>query len=815
MAPDKSPGPDGFSPAFFQHFWKEIGVDVSRFIIDCIEGNHFSDGMNDAIITLIPKKTSLVSMSELRPIALCNVLYKIISKMLANRLKMVLERIISPAQSAFLSGRLITDNVLVASEVIHFLNRKRQGRDGWCALKLDMAKAYDKMEWSFLHAMMTWLGFDSKWIDIILRCVTTVRYKVGINGNLSEYILPSCGLRQCDPLSPYLFILCAEGLSYLLTRAVQRNEISPCIVARGAPRISHLFFADDSLLFFKATVLEATFVKNCLSHYELASGQVVNYTKSCAIFSKNTTEDCKEQVAGVFNVPYSNNIGKYLGLPVGIGRNKKEVFSFIEAKLAQRVGGWNKKILSRAGKEVLLKSVAQALPTYTMSIYFLPTTFCERLERNMNKFWWGVKSRNGGGIRWMSWGRMCYPKSCGGMGFKKLSSFNLALLAKQGWRLLTNPNSLVARLYKARRIGNGASILVWNHPWLPCNEDPFISSEMHAGSANMKVIELIKQETQDWDVALLHNLFEARDVELIKKIPLATQFEDQWCWRGDLRGMYTVRQGYRLLTEEIYGENNYNEWAVIWSLKIPPNIRNFLWRCLHGILPTMKALADRHLSVVGLCPLCHQQVESLKHVMCDCVQVSRLWDDMPAVQLPSSEEDFSSWFFSRLVTYELHVLLRCVATMWCIWRERNNVVWNQKPWSCSAVYHEVQRLLNDWSDMDCSRSTAASQIRNGGLNVIANHLSLVQEDGFAIYTDAAVFVERDFASFGVVIMDKLGNVVAAKNGPVRCLNDVNLAEAIAIKEALSWAYDRRMTKVAVFSDCQTVCNAINGMALDY
>lgn len=151
MAPDKAPGPDGFNPAFFRHFWTEVGNDVSNFVLQCLHTRSFPPGLNDATISLVPKKTSPEFVSDMRPIALCNVTYKIMAKMIANRLKTVLDITIDETQSAFIPGRLITDNVLVASEVIHYLNRKREGSVAWCALKLDMAKAYDKMEWNFLR----------------------------------------------------------------------------------------------------------------------------------------------------------------------------------------------------------------------------------------------------------------------------------------------------------------------------------------------------------------------------------------------------------------------------------------------------------------------------------------------------------------------------------------------------------------------------------------------------------------------------------------------------------------------------------------
>ncbi|XP_031101793.1 uncharacterized protein LOC116005692 [Ipomoea triloba] len=256
-----------------------------------------------------------------------------------------------------------------------------------------MAKAYNKMEWSFLREIMLKMGFDHRWVNFVMRCVTTVRYKVNVNGCLTDFILPTYGLRQGDHLSQYLFILCAEGLSHLFARVVIIGMISPCVVARGAPGVSHLFFDDDNMLFFKATLSESKDVKGCLIEYEYMSGQSVNFGKSSIVFSRNTEEGIKNVVSTIFNVTQTYNIGKYLGLPMGVGRNNKEVFSYIGAKINHCLGGWNKNMLSKVGKEILLKSIAQALPTYAMSIYFLPISFYERLERIMNEYWWtGMRS---------------------------------------------------------------------------------------------------------------------------------------------------------------------------------------------------------------------------------------------------------------------------------------------------------------------------------------------------------------------------------------------------------------------------------------
>ncbi|XP_019165689.1 PREDICTED: uncharacterized protein LOC109161653 [Ipomoea nil] len=490
------------------------------------------------------------------------------AKMIVNRLKPMLGDLISESQSAFIPGRLITDNILVAAEVGHFLNRKQCGMAGWGALKLDMAKAYDRMEWPFLEKMLEVMGFDERWIKLIMTYVTTVSYSVMVNGVSGGQVQPTRGLRQGDPLSPFLFIICAEGLSMLL----QKEQA------------------------------EATVVKQCLERYGELSGQLVNYHKSNICYSKNTGEQMREEVAECLGVERARNFGKYLGLPSFIGRNKRAIFSYIEDKIRQRVFSWNKKLLSQAGKEVLLKSVAQSMPTFSMSVFLLLESVCESIQRAMNRYWWGKGPDRG--IHWKAWDKLCIPKKFGGLGFKDLRNFNLAMLGKQAWRFLTNPGSLAARIYKARyfpktsfvdavvgnnpsfcwrsimaahdfviahvrrRIGNGQETLIWGHPWLQDNPSPMVQTVMPEPLRDAVVAGLIDQQTKTWDPHILTDLFEPEDVDRILKIPVSPDYKDTWYWHNDVNGCYTVKDAYRRLM----GEFNHSE-----QVRRVVGVLYFLW----------------------------------------------------------------------------------------------------------------------------------------------------------------------------------------------------------------------------------------------
>ncbi|CAL2243517.1 unnamed protein product [Prunus armeniaca] len=235
--------------------------------------------------------------------------------------------IISKSQSAFVPKRQISDNIILAFETIHAMKCRRGKRVPRCALKLDMAKAYDRVEWNFICKMMEKLGFPDEFIKLVFECISTVSYSLIRHGAVEGNIIPQRGIRQGDPLSPYLFLICARGFSTLLKQAELSGDIKGIEVARGAPPISHLFFAYDSLLFLEATPQACRNLKRVFEIYEMAAGQKINLDKSAIAFSPSTPMQLRNEVSSILAIPIVEFHEKYLGLPTVIGRKKKDCFN--------------------------------------------------------------------------------------------------------------------------------------------------------------------------------------------------------------------------------------------------------------------------------------------------------------------------------------------------------------------------------------------------------------------------------------------------------------------------------------------------------
>ncbi|XP_058741550.1 uncharacterized protein LOC131613927 [Vicia villosa] len=349
MGDNKAPGVDGYNAKFYKSSWTVIKKDVVNVVQDFFVNNRMYRAVNCALVTLIPKTKDAKSMKEMRPIACCTTLYKIISKVLTKRLNKVinsvndsqttflpgktihdniilafellrgynrkhlsprctiqidlqkaydtvewdslalvlLEKCVSEEQSAFVEGRSILNNAMIATEIIHTLKRRTKGNKAHLALKIDISKAYDRVDWGFLRGMLSYMGFADKWIHWMMMCVTSIHYSVLVNSDVIGPIELGRGLRQGDPLSPYLFILISEGLSTLIKGSVASGNIHGVQICRGAPIVSHLLFADDCFLFCRANLTEVRHLMGLLDTYASAAGQEINLTKSEVFFSRN------------------------------------------------------------------------------------------------------------------------------------------------------------------------------------------------------------------------------------------------------------------------------------------------------------------------------------------------------------------------------------------------------------------------------------------------------------------------------------------------------------------------------------------------
>lgn len=273
---NKTPGPNGFNMGCFQKFWKVMRCDVINFFNEFHKNGKLVEGINSSFITLIPKENPKW-VTDYRPISLVGSIYKILAKLLSHRLKEVMPHIISETQTTFLSGRNILDGVLIANEVVDgWKKAKKKG----LIIKLDFEKAYDSINWGFLFCMTSQYGSGNKWISWIKECVTSARISVLVNGSPTEEFSPQKGLRQGAPLSPFLFNLVTEGLHILLSRAQALGLVQGVKVGSNGVILSHLPFADDSLLFCAAEVDDVRNLKRVLRCFKVLSGLRINYHKS-------------------------------------------------------------------------------------------------------------------------------------------------------------------------------------------------------------------------------------------------------------------------------------------------------------------------------------------------------------------------------------------------------------------------------------------------------------------------------------------------------------------------------------------------------
>ena len=379
LSDDKAPGPDGFPIAFWSFSWDFVKEEVMGFFKDFFQNEQFVKSLNATFLVLVPKGSTVDDLKDLRPINLVGSLYKILTKVLANRIKGVMGVIISQSQNAFVKGRQILDAALIANEVVDsVLRRKENG----LMCKLDIEKAYDHIRWDFLLQTLERMGFGPKWIRWIHWCISTASFSVMFNGSPAGFFRSSRGLRQGDPLSSYLFVVGMEVLSCLLKRAVDGNFISGCRLGNregGEMVISHLLYADDAIVFCEANSEQLMCLRWTLMWFEAVSGLKINLNKSEIIPLSRV--DNVESLAVELGCRVGSLPTRYLGLPLGAPHRASGIWHSIEEIFRKRLSSWKRQYISKGGRLTLIRSTLSSLPIFFLSLFRMPKIVCARLDK--------------------------------------------------------------------------------------------------------------------------------------------------------------------------------------------------------------------------------------------------------------------------------------------------------------------------------------------------------------------------------------------------------------------------------------------------
>ncbi|KAL2252874.1 UNVERIFIED_CONTAM: hypothetical protein Sindi_0082100 [Sesamum indicum] len=392
IADDKAPGPDGYSSRFFKAAWPVVGEEVTRAVLDFFSTGKLLKQINSTILALIPKVHTPMSVNDFRPISCCNVLYKIIAKLLVQKISVLLDKIVSPCQTAFIPGRSIGDNIMLAQELFSRYNQMRLLPR--CALKVDIRKAYDMVEWDFLLAVLQLFGFPPTFTRWIEECVSTTSFSIGLNGKPHGFFAGARGLRQGDPLSPYLFVLVMEALHLGFLQLIEQDIQFTYHWKCESSKVFQMGFADDLLLLCRADLDSIRVFKEGLDWFAELSGLWLNVQKSHLIISRSA-QNLKDQMLDILGFQEGHLPMRYLGLPLISSRLTISDCQPLISKIDARINGWEGISLSYAGRVQNIKSVLSALSLYWASAFILPKKVINEIEKRLRTFLWKGTTSSG------------------------------------------------------------------------------------------------------------------------------------------------------------------------------------------------------------------------------------------------------------------------------------------------------------------------------------------------------------------------------------------------------------------------------------
>ncbi|WVZ50906.1 LOW QUALITY PROTEIN: hypothetical protein U9M48_002112 [Paspalum notatum var. saurae] len=656
MKPNKAPGRDGFPAEFNQEFWELIKKDILAMFDEFHNGCLPLHNLNFGTITLLPKAKEVKQIQQYRPICLLNVSFKVFTKVLANRTNAVANKIVSPSQTGFMSSRNILEGVVILHETLHELRKKKLNR---VVLKLDFEKAYDKVDWDFLQQTLWVKGFSNRWCDWIKKVVSKGNVNVKVNDDLGHYFQTKKGVRQGDPLSPFLFNLIADMLATLITRGKANGQfrgVIPHLVEGG---LSILQYADDTILFLEYDLAETVNLKLVLSVFKKLSGLKINFHKSEIFFLERQNYIRKNTyiyLDGVF--PF-----KYLGIPMHYRKIQNKDWVEIEERFQKKLGSWKGKLLSVGGRLVLINSVLSSLPMFMFSFFEAPKGVIKKLDYYRSRFFW-QSDEHKKKYRLAKWSSLMLPKCFGGIGILDLELQNKCLLSKWLYKLLNEDGAwqeLIKKKYLHHksitqvrlsilvgfdgvrnqflsfgsfRTQNGRCVRFWEDKWNGRRAFMDLFPNLYRIVRKKHVTVASVLNSVPLNISFRRTLIGDNLVswyELVLKVANISLAKGNNEFRWDLNkgGAYSVQFLYNVLIQDRSIPRN----SKLWKLKIPLKIKIFLWYLKNRVILTKDNL------------------------------VKRKW-----------KGDTKSWLNVYSKKLKFHILLGASAICWAIWLWRNDMV---------------------------------------------------------------------------------------------------------------------------------------------
>ncbi|GKU96367.1 hypothetical protein SLEP1_g9608 [Rubroshorea leprosula] len=540
-------------------------------------------------------------------------MYKILAKILANRLSKVMDGLIGDQQSAFIGGRQLVDGAVIANETIDEIRRKRMR----CFLfKADFEKAYDNISWEFLDYMLERMNFGPIWRGWIQECLRSNSVSILLNGSPTKEFVMQRGLRQGDPLAPFLFLIVAEGLNGIISLAVAKGLFEGVPIGGGSINISHLQFADDTLLLGIATEDNVWTTKCIMRAFELVSDLKINYGKSSFI-GINVDNVWEKEMTCLLNCKLGSLPCKYLGIPLGADPRRIATWKPLIESFKRKLSSWKGRYLSFGGRITLINSVLSSLPVFLMSFFLIPKSVIKEVDKIRRQFLWGGDGERKK-VAWVAWENTCLNKLEGGGLWKRVLAEKYGIkegywltCLKEGspqgskwWRDVCKidqgegtMNNWVSLGFEAK-LGDGGTLKFWSDVWVGRSalsiKFPRLFLLTTDQNATVKDMGSWRNSSWYWELPWKRQLrsweedLEKELLEIINTAHPSQNKEDQWRWLLETSRNYTTKFAYSHLSKGV--SRHAGDFKRVWKAPIPPK----WWGVQYVMSNSCRMVLDQH-----------------------------------------------------------------------------------------------------------------------------------------------------------------------------------------------------------------------------